>query len=131
MQLFHPGKALVHRSFQVTGLQRLNGHLHPCALHLPIGLPQRPRRQHLQTPGWCQPVRRHAYTITDAAVKLGVNRVTLSRVVSGAWGISADMADCLALAFVTSAEMWGGMQMQYDLCQAGKLKLPKIERMTA
>ncbi len=41
------------------------------------------------------------------------------------------MAYCLALAFGTSAEMWGGMQMQYDLCQAGKLKLPKIERMTA
>lgn len=30
-------------------------------------------------------------TITDAAVKLGVNRVTLSRVVTGASGISADM----------------------------------------
>jgi len=76
-------------------------------------------------------VRRHSYTITDAAVKLGVNRVTLARVVSGASGISADMGFRLAQAFGTSAEMWGGMQMQYDLCQAGKLKLPKIERMTA
>ena len=31
-------------------------------------------------------------TITEAALKLGVNRVTLSRVVSGSSGISADMA---------------------------------------
>jgi plasmid maintenance system antidote protein VapI len=28
-------------------------------------------------------------------------------------------------------EMWAGMQMQYDLHQAGKLKRPKIERMAA
>jgi antitoxin HigA-1 len=67
-------------------------------------------------------------TITEAAVKLGVNRVTLSRVVSGASGISADMAYRLAQAFGTSAEMWAGMQMQFDLYQASKLKRPKIER---
>ena len=68
-------------------------------------------------------------TITEAAVKLGVNRVTLSRVVSGASGISADMAYRLAQAFGTSAEMWAGMQMQFNLYQASKLKRPKIERM--
>ena len=68
-------------------------------------------------------------TITEAAVKLGVNRVTLSRVVSGASGISADMAYRLAQAFGTSAEMWAGMQMQFDLYQASKLKRPKIVRM--
>ena len=67
-------------------------------------------------------------TITEAAVKLGVNRVTLSRVVSGASGISADMAYRLAQAFGTSAEMWAGMQMQFDLYQASKLKRPKIKR---
>lgn len=70
-------------------------------------------------------------TITKAAVKLGVNRVTLSRVVSGASGISADMAYRLAKAFGTSVEMWAGMQMQYDLFQASKLKRPKIERLLA
>ena len=51
-------------------------------------------------------------TITEATVKLGVNRVTLSRVVSGASGVSAVMAYSLAQAFGTSAEMWAGMQMQ-------------------
>ncbi len=54
-------------------------------------------------------------TITAAAIKLGVNRVTLSRVISGASGISADMAYRLAQAFGTSAEMWAGMQMQKQL----------------
>ena len=44
-------------------------------------------------------------TITEAALKLGVNRVTRSRVVSGSSGISADMAYRLAQAFGTSAEM--------------------------
>ena len=44
-------------------------------------------------------------TVTAAAVKLGVNRVTLNRIVNGASGISADMAYRLASAFGTSAEL--------------------------
>jgi len=70
-------------------------------------------------------------TVTEAAAKLGVNRVTLSRVVTGSSGISPDMAYRLGDAFGTSAEMWAGMQMQYDLNQAGKMKRPKIGRMVA
>jgi len=60
-------------------------------------------------------------TVTEAAIKLGVNRVTLSRVVTGSDGISADMAYRLADALGTSPELWAGMQMQYDLYQAGNL----------
>lgn len=41
------------------------------------------------------------------------------------------MAYRLAKAFGTSVEMWAGMQMQYDLFQASKLKRPKIERLLA
>ena len=41
-------------------------------------------------------------TVTQAAVKLGVNRVTLSRVVTGSSGISADMAYRLGEAFGTN-----------------------------
>ena len=67
-------------------------------------------------------------TVTEAAGLLGVNRVTLSRVVTGASGISPDMAFRLGDAFGTSAELWAGMQMQYDLYQASKLKRPKIPR---
>lgn len=70
-------------------------------------------------------------TVTEAAVKLGVNRVTLSRVVSGVSGVSADMAYRLAAAFGTSPELWAGMQLQYDLYQAGKRKRPRIARLAA
>ena len=70
-------------------------------------------------------------TVTEAAVKLGVNRVTLSRVVTGAAGISADMAIRLGEAFATSAEFWGGLQLQFDLFQAAQVKRPKIERLVA
>ena len=70
-------------------------------------------------------------TITKAAIQLGVNRVTLNRIVTGASGISADMAYRLAAAFGTSAELWAGMQLQYDLYQAGKIKRPRIERLAA
>lgn len=68
-------------------------------------------------------------SITEAAVQLGVSRVTLSRVISGSAGVSADMAFRLGSAFGTSPEMWAGMQLQYDLYQASKLKRPKIQRL--
>jgi antitoxin HigA-1 len=68
-------------------------------------------------------------SVTEAAVKLGINRVTLSRVVTCASGVSADMAYRLADAFGTSPELWAGMQLQYDLYQAGKVKRPKIEKL--
>lgn len=70
-------------------------------------------------------------TVTDAAEKLGVNRVTLSRLVTGSAGVSPDMAYRLGAAFGTSPELWAGMQMQYDLYQAGRLKRPKIEKLAA
>lgn len=70
-------------------------------------------------------------TVTDAAMRLGVGRVTLQRVVNGAAGISPDMAYRLGAAFGTSPELWAGMQLQYDLHQAGKIKRPKIERIAA
>ena len=64
-------------------------------------------------------------------MKLGVNRVTLSRIVTQSAGISVDMACWLAQAFGTSPDLWAGMQMQYDLYQAGKGKRQKIERLVA
>jgi addiction module HigA family antidote len=70
-------------------------------------------------------------TVTEAAMKLGVNRVTLSRVLTGSSGVSADMAYRLSEAFGTSPQLWAGMQLQYDLYQASKLKRPRIERLAA
>jgi antitoxin HigA-1 len=67
-------------------------------------------------------------SVTQAAVKLGVNRQALYSLVAGASGVSADMAYRLADAFGTSPELWAGMQLQYDLYQAGKVKRPKIKK---
>lgn len=70
-------------------------------------------------------------TVTSVAARLGVGRVTLQRVLTGAAGVSPDMAYRLAAAFGTSPELWAGMQLQYDLHQAGKIQRPNIERIVA
>lgn len=70
-------------------------------------------------------------TVTDAAVKLHVTRATLSRILNGSAGISADMALRLGEALGTSPELWAGMQLQYDLYQAEQKKRPKVERLAA
>lgn len=69
-------------------------------------------------------------TVTNAATQLGVGRVTLQRIVTGTARISPDMAYRLGAAFGTSPELWAGMQLHYDLYQAGKVKRPKIKRIT-
>lgn len=70
-------------------------------------------------------------TVTAAATHLGVGHITLQRVISGATRISPDMAYRLGSAFGTSPELWAGMQLQYDLSQAEKIKRPRIERISA
>jgi addiction module HigA family antidote len=70
-------------------------------------------------------------SVNRMADHLGVNRVTLSRVLNGASGISADMAIRLGQALGTSAELWAGMQLQYDLYVAERQERPKIERIAA
>ena len=59
-------------------------------------------------------------TVTDFADRLGVSRVTLSRVLNGKSGISADMAVRLAAALGGSAESWLTIQAAYDLSIAEK-----------
>ena len=69
-------------------------------------------------------------TVTDFARRIGVTRVTLSKVLNGRNGVSADMAVRLAAAIGGSAESWLHMQAQYDLAASEKsLKkvLAKIE----
>ena len=65
-------------------------------------------------------------TVTEAAHRLHVTRVSLSRILNGTNGISADMAMRLAKALSTSAEMWVNLQAQYDLWMASKRKQPKV-----
>lgn len=69
--------------------------------------------------------------VTEAAQKLGVSRVTLSRVLNGHASISADMAIRLEAALGTSASMWVGMQADFDLWLARQKPLPRIERLAA
>ncbi|MDD0928176.1 HigA family addiction module antitoxin [Xylella fastidiosa subsp. multiplex] len=68
-------------------------------------------------------------TVTNAAAKLGVSRVALSRILNGTNGISADMALRLEDALGTSAEMWASMQVKYDLWVASQQPRPKIIRL--
>jgi addiction module HigA family antidote len=69
-------------------------------------------------------------TVTEAAQALGVSRKTLSNILNGRAGISAEMAVRLSLAFDTSAESWLNQQMQYDLWLAEqdrkKLRVRKL-----
>ncbi len=69
-------------------------------------------------------------TITQAALALGVTRTTLSELVNGRRGISAEMAIRLAQVFGGSAESWIVQQAHYDLAQFPKERI-QLKRMAA
>ena len=54
-------------------------------------------------------------SVTEAAESLGVSRNTLSAILNGRAGISAEMAIRLSIAFNTTSESWLRQQMQHDL----------------
>ncbi|KGM28778.1 transcriptional regulator [Photorhabdus luminescens] len=70
-------------------------------------------------------------SVTEAAKALGITRAALSRILNGNVGISADMALRLEAALGTSAEMWTGMQSQYELWIASQHKRPEIKPILA
>ncbi len=65
--------------------------------------------------------------IADAAKRLRVTRTTLSRIVNGRAGISAEMSIRLSAALGTHAAFWSGLQMDYDLWNASRRRRPKIQ----
>ncbi len=67
-------------------------------------------------------------TITQAAKALGVTRTTLSELVNGKRGISAEMAVRLSKVFGGSAASWITQQAHYDLAQvpAQRIKLKRL-----
>ena len=67
-------------------------------------------------------------TITDAAERLGVTRVALSRVLNGAAGISPDMDLRLSAALNTTPGSWYAMQGNFDMWQARKRFRAKVRR---
>jgi addiction module HigA family antidote len=65
--------------------------------------------------------------VAEFAKRLGVSRVTLSRVLNARAAVSADMALALAAALGGSAESWLAMQASYDLWHAARKRRRKVE----
>lgn len=68
-------------------------------------------------------------SVTDAARHLRVTRASLSRILNGSAGISAEMALRLSEAMGTSPELWTGMQSQYELWHASQRSRKKVPRL--
>jgi antitoxin HigA-1 len=65
--------------------------------------------------------------VGEAASRLRIARTTLSRVLNGKAGFSADMALRVAEATGTDARLWMDLQTQYDLWQASQKKRSKVQ----
>ena len=66
--------------------------------------------------------------VTTVAKKLHVSRTTLSRILNGTSGISADMSLRLSAALGTHDSLWYELKMSYDIWQASRKKRPRIAR---
>jgi addiction module HigA family antidote len=68
-------------------------------------------------------------TIKNAAAALGVTRTTLSELVNGKRGISAEMAVRLSKVFGGSAESWLTQQAHYDVSKvrADRIKVKRLQ----
>lgn len=65
-------------------------------------------------------------SVTDAAERLAMSRVALSRVLNGKAGISPDLAIRLEHAGASTARAWITMQANYDLWRAMQQKQPPV-----
>ncbi len=65
-------------------------------------------------------------TVTEAANRLGVTRVALSRVLNGSAAVSADMDSRLSKALGTIPGSWYAMQADQDLWQAQRRFRAKV-----
>lgn len=68
-------------------------------------------------------------SVTEAAGRLGMSRVALSRVLNGRAAVSPDLAVRLERAGVSTARAWLAMQANYDLAQAMQRVQPNIRRL--
>ncbi len=71
------------------------------------------------------------FGVTDAAKKLGISRVALSRVLNGHAGISPDLALRLEQAGLSTARAWMAMQSNYELAKIRLSGLPKVGSLLA
>src|SRR5690625_1590727 len=65
-------------------------------------------------------------SVTEAARRLSLSRVALSRVINGKAAISTDLAIRLEQAGVGTARAWLTMQTNHDLAKARKRSQPKV-----
>ena len=70
-------------------------------------------------------------SVTEAAERLGMSRVALSRVLNGKAGISPDLALRLERAGASTARMWLAMQANWDLAQAMHRPQPSVRALAA
>ena len=69
--------------------------------------------------------------VTEAAERLGMSRVALSRVINGRAGISPDLAIRLERAGVRTAHFWVTLQANYDLSRAMERDQPPVRPLQA
>jgi addiction module HigA family antidote len=69
--------------------------------------------------------------VNEAAERLGISRTTLSRVLNGHAGISADLAIRLEAAGASTARFWVSLQAQYELAQAVANGTPNVTALAA
>lgn len=65
-------------------------------------------------------VKPSGLSVTDLAAVLGISRKNLSQILNEKTVISAEMAIRLSKVFKTSAKVWAGIQMEYELSMAMK-----------
>jgi len=68
-------------------------------------------------------------SVSDAAERLGVSRVTLSRVLHGHARVSPNLAVRLEEAGVGTARAWLTMQTAYDLAAQRAAGVPKVRKL--
>jgi addiction module HigA family antidote len=68
---------------------------------------------------WLEPL---GLTLTQAAVRLGVTRKTVSKIINGHGAITPEMALRLEIVFGTSAQAWMNMQTAHDLSQLSSVR---------
>ncbi|MDU4945728.1 MAG: HigA family addiction module antitoxin [Varibaculum cambriense] len=70
-------------------------------------------------------------SVSEASRKLGVSRVTLSRVLNGKAALTPNLALHLELAGIGNARLWRDMQTAYELAQARSKETPRVEPLVA
>jgi antitoxin HigA-1 len=68
-------------------------------------------------------------TVTQLADHIGVTRATLSRIINGHAGVTAEMDLRLHQALGTREGLWLDLQKQRDLWVAKQVKTPRIKRL--